>query len=253
MPAADLPAWAAPVLGFVMVFLAGLIRGFTGFGFSVAAVPLLGLLMSPAQAVPIVLLLQLFVGLNGFGEALRICDWRSIRALSLGALVATPFGAWGLARLPEAPVRLAIAAIVAAAVAILWRGVRMASAPGGIGALLFGVASGLFNGVAGMPGPPVITFYLTSPLGTGVARASLIVFFFVTSVFALAPLAAFGLLGRHALVASLLGIPAVWLGAWLGALLYRTSPERYYRPAALALLAATALLAAARAVLDLVA
>jgi uncharacterized membrane protein YfcA len=82
-----------------MVFVAGLIRGFTGFGFSIAAVPLLSLIMPPAQAVPIVLLLQLLVSMNGLKAAARICDWRSIRALSLGALVATPLGAWALATL----------------------------------------------------------------------------------------------------------------------------------------------------------
>ena len=37
------------LLGLLMVFLAGLIRGFTGFGFSIAAVPLLSLLYPPAD------------------------------------------------------------------------------------------------------------------------------------------------------------------------------------------------------------
>jgi uncharacterized membrane protein YfcA len=52
-------------LGLVMVFAAGLIRGFTGFGLSIAAVPLLSLILLPAQAIPIVLLPQLLVSLSG--------------------------------------------------------------------------------------------------------------------------------------------------------------------------------------------
>ncbi len=233
-----------------MVFAAGLIRGFTGFGFSIAAVPLLSAIMPPAQAVPIVLVLQLLVSLSGLGEAVKICDWRSIRVLALGVLIATPVGLWGLERLPAPLVRLAIAAIVLIAVILLARGFRLAAAPRGAGVLPFGVVSGLFNGLAGMPGPPVIAFYLAAPIGSAVARASMIVLFLATSAIALVPLAGLGALGAATLLAAAFGFPAVWIGSRAGAALYRRSPERRYRTVAMALLVATALLAAARAVLD---
>jgi uncharacterized membrane protein YfcA len=233
-----------------MVFAAALIRGFTGFGFSIAAVPLLSLILPPAQAVPIVLVLQLLVSLNGFRGAMRICDWRSLRALTIGAVIGTPVGVWCLAHLPQAPVRLCIAAIVLVAVAVLSRGMRMAVAPTGVRMFPFGAVSGLFNGLAGMPGPPVIAFYLASPIETGVARASMIVFFLVTSVIALVPLAFIGMVSGPMIVASLCGFPAVWFGSWLGAVLYQGSSEGRYRAVALVLLVATAVLAAVRAVLD---
>jgi uncharacterized membrane protein YfcA len=234
-----------------MVLLAGLIRGFTGFGFSIAAVPLLSLVMPPAQAVPIVLLLQLVVSLNGLPGALRLCDWRSVRVLALGALVATPIGLAGLVYLPAAPVRLCIAVIVGAAVLVLGRGFRMAVAPRGPGVLTFGVLSGLFNGLAGMPGPPVIAFYLASPVATVIGRASMIVFFLVTSVIALVPLAWLGRLDWPIVSTALLGWPFVWGGSWLGARLYHRSPERHYRMVALVILGVTAVLAAGRAVVDI--
>ena len=139
-------------VGLTMVFAAALIRGFTGFGFSIAAVPLLSLILPPAKAVPIVLVLQLLVSLNGFRGAVRICDWRSIRALAIGAVIGTPLGVWCLAHLPQAPVRLCIAGIVLGAVGVLSRGMRMAVAPTGVRMLPFGAVSGLFNGLAGMPG-----------------------------------------------------------------------------------------------------
>jgi uncharacterized membrane protein YfcA len=233
-----------------MVFVAGLIRGFTGFGFSVAAVPLLSLVMPPARAVPIVLLLQLAVSLGGLRTALTLCDWRSIRLLALGAAVATPAGVWGLALLPAPPVRLGIAVIVGMAVAALGGGLRMTRTLGPAGVIGFGLLSGAFNGLAGIPGPPVIAFYLAAPLSTGVARASMIVFFLATSVFALVPLASLGMLSWPIASSAATGLPAVWLGSWLGAQLYRHSPERLYRSVALVLLVVTALLAAIRAIAD---
>ena len=45
----------------VAVFLAAILRGFTGFGFALAAVPLLSLTLPPARVVPIVVILQAIV------------------------------------------------------------------------------------------------------------------------------------------------------------------------------------------------
>lgn len=234
-------------LGLAMVFVAGLVRGFTGFGFSIVAVPLLSLIMPPARVVPIVLFLQLMVSLSGLQAAMRICDWRSIRMLATGAVIATPLGAMMLAQLPAAPVRLGIAVIVLAAVLVTSGGFRMEITPSRRHVFPFGLLSGLFNGLAGMPGPPVIAFYLAAPVGTGTARASMIVFFLATSVFALVPLAALGMIGRWSLAAALVSFPLVWSGSALGARLYRASPAAHYRLVALALLLVTAALAAFRA------
>jgi uncharacterized membrane protein YfcA len=242
---AALPGALVPV-GLAMVFLAGLIR-FTGFGFSIAAVPLLSLIMPPAQAVPVVLFLQLLVSLNGLPSAIRICDWRSIRILAAGAVIATPLSAMALARLPAAPVRFGIAAIVLVAVLVLSGGFRMKTEPPKRHTFPFGILSGLFNGLAGMPGPPVIAFYLAAPIRTDIARASMIVFFLATSIFALVPLAAFGMIHWWSLAAAATSFPLVWLGSTLGAYLYRASPEAHYRLVALGLLVTAAALAAVRA------
>ena len=233
-----------------MVFLTGLLRGFTGFGFSLAAVPLLSLIVPPAQAVPVVVLLQLLVSVAGLRDAVRLCDWRSVWVLALGAAVATPLGTWGLVHLQAGPVRLVIAAIVVAGAAVLAGGVRLAVAPTGAGALPFGMAAGLFNGLAGIPGPPVIAYFLASLVPSGTARGSMIVIFLLTSTLALAPLAWFGLVGRDSLYAAAAGFPLVLAGSWLGARAFRHSTDRQYRAVALLLLLATAALSAWRAAMD---
>jgi uncharacterized membrane protein YfcA len=239
-----------PGLGLAMVFLAGLIRGFSGFGFSIAAVPLLSLLYPPVQVVPVVMLLQLAISLDGLRGAWRLADRASLARLALGALVATPVGLWGLAHLPPGPMRLVIAGVVALAVVILASGRRMLHPPGPGATLAFGLASGLFNGLAGIPGPPVIAFYLASPLGTPVARASMIVLFLLTSLAALLPLAVAGMVGPSSLLAAVLGLPAVWLGSVLGTRMFLRSPDAHYRRAALVILGCTAVLALGRVLLD---
>ena len=242
------PPWPVLLAGAAMVFAAGMLRGYTGFGFSIAAVPLLSLLATPATVVPIVLMLQLVVSANGIRPAARLSDWRSIGLLAGGAVVATPVGLWALTQLPDAVVRLTIACTVSAAVLVLGLGLRPAIAPSDPRVLLFGVASGLFNGVAGMPGPPAIAYYMAAPIPGATARASMIVLFTLTSAFALVPLVALGRLPVGSCLLAAAALPFVWLGSSLGAWLHARSSERMYRAAGLAVLAATAALAAARAV-----
>ena len=245
-PGGAMPLTLQIALGLVMVFASGMIRGFSGFGLSIAAVPLLSLIMPPAQAIPIVLLLQLLISLSGLRAALQICHWPAVRTLAIGALIATPFGAWALARLPAAPVRIAIAVIVFGAVLVLARGFRLQSGAGRH-VLPFGLLSGLFNGLAGLPGPPVIAYFLISPASTAVARASMIVYFLATSAIALAPMAAFGLIDQRSAAAALIAFPVAMVGSALGGRMFQASPDAHYRFVALCLLGVVAGLAGVRA------
>lgn len=246
----DLRSLGVAAIGIAMVYLAGLVRGFSGFGFSIAAVPLLSLLHPPAEVVPVVMMMQLFISFSGLRPALAEADRGSLPWLGLGALIATPLGLWGLLALPPGPVRLIIAAVVALAVVILATGRRLEFRPGPATTFGFGIASGLFNGLAGMPGPPVIAYYLASPLRTSEARASMIVLFLFTSIVALVPLIIAGRIGVPSLVRTALALPAVWYGSQHGARLYLRSPDAQYRRVALLILGVSAALAAGRALLD---
>src|SRR5690606_31452827 len=46
------------LLSVLSIFAAAILRGFTGFGFALAAVPLLSMFLSPKHAVPIAIMLQ---------------------------------------------------------------------------------------------------------------------------------------------------------------------------------------------------
>ena len=63
------------------VFAAAVLRGFTGFGFGLAAVPLLSLALPPAKVVPFVVALQVVAawGLFGLLVAVRFFRWEPRR------------------------------------------------------------------------------------------------------------------------------------------------------------------------------
>src|SRR5271156_4351721 len=79
--------------------LAASLRGFTGFGFAIAAVPLLSLALPPARVVPLAVVLQVLASLIDLRAASRITDWWSMLWLSPGMVVGTPLGLLLLTRL----------------------------------------------------------------------------------------------------------------------------------------------------------
>jgi hypothetical protein len=236
-----------------VVLAAGFMRGFTGFGFAMAAVPLLALVIAPARVVPFVILLQLIAGLWDWREARRHAHWRSLPWLMAGALVGTPLGTLGLASLSADWARLVIAGAVLLAVVLLARGFNFAGMPSRPVLAGTGLAAGVLNGIAAMPGPPVMVLYLAGALTVEVGRASLLIFFSVNNAIGAVSAGTAGLIPAGTLVLAALALPPLLVTQWLGRRVFVRSSVVRYRQVALVFLAALAAITAARALYALVA
>ena len=104
---------------YAIVAIAAFSQTVAGFGFSLVAVPLLGLVIDPKEAVALALLfLLLNSSLLAWGERAHI-QWDAVRRLLLGALPGLPLGMVLLEIAPEKGLRLALAAAVFVAVAVV--------------------------------------------------------------------------------------------------------------------------------------
>ncbi|MDB5617337.1 sulfite exporter TauE/SafE family protein [Tardiphaga sp.] len=238
-------------LSIAAVFAAAILRGFTGFGFALAAVPLLGLFMSPTQAVPVSIGLQLLGSLIDFRHATKSCHWPSLRWMMLGAAIGSPLGALVLNHVPAPVARLVISAITMMAVFALGRGFALAAMPGRVVTTITGLLAGLFNGLAAMPGPPAVAYYMSAPLPRTTVRASLVVFFLLTSVAAMASGIAIGLITVQTLCLSLLGLPAMWIGTRVGHMAFVRSNDAMHRHVSIISLGIIALVSAAKGISEL--
>jgi uncharacterized protein len=233
-------AWAGVLIA---VALAGVLRGFTGFGFALAAVPLASLVLPPVRAVPVVILLQLAIGARDCIRERHLADRFSVLGLTGGCVLGTPVGVAALALLPGSVVRLALGAIVLAAVAITWRGpgrplprrLWMVAAAG--------VASGVCNGLAAMGGPPTVLYFMAVEPDRRVMRSSMMVYFPLAAVIVLPGALAAGLIDRSVLAMALVGFPVMLGAGWLGTWAFHRAGHGSYRTAAALALLATALAA----------
>ena len=229
-------------------FAAALLRGFTGFGFAIAAVPLLSLALPPSRVVPLTVVLQVLASVMDLRAASRITDWRSVVWLSPGMVVGTQFGLLLLTHLPANGARIAIGMVIFGSVALLGRGLRLPPRPPSWVAGLAGLISGLMNGLAAMSGPPVVAFLMALPHSASVVRATSLVFFTLTAIVALVPMAVTGLIDRETLLLSLVAWPILLIGSRLGAWGFRHAKSHHHRRVALVILTGLAVLLIARSV-----
>ncbi len=238
-------------LACIIVFLAAIVRGFSGFGFSLLSITALSLIYTPAEIVPSIFMLELAASANLLPSVWKDVHWKSLGPLTLGCLVATPVGVYFLAHLPAAPMQMALAIFVLVATALLWRGFALKSMPGPVASTVVGAASGLTNGAFGIGGPPVILFYFASPAGNIAGRASMVAFFIATDVIGLVNQSAQGLVTMATFWRAAVYLPALLAGVWLGVRSFKSVDAELFRKIVLMVLAVLAVLIFARAVLSL--
>ena len=88
----------------------------------------------------------------------------------MGAAAGTPLGVLALAHMQPATARLVLTILLVLAIALLGRGFRFARPLPPLRVLLVGLASGLANGTAGLPGPPLM--FAGSWIGAALFRRS---------------------------------------------------------------------------------
>jgi uncharacterized membrane protein YfcA len=226
----------------VVVFVAAVVRGYSGFGASAIMVTGLGLVIPPAEVVPIALLLEIAASLGLLRQVWGSVAWPTVGWLSAGAVFGMPIGMAFLARLPADPMRVVISVLVLGASLALWFGYRLHSAPRRGHILGTGIASGLANGIAAVGGLPVVLFLLSTATGATVSRATLVIYLMLGDIYGT------GVAVTHGLVTGDVGVRTAWFcipllaGVALGNRQFlKTTPDSFRRFTLLLLVALASL------------
>lgn len=202
---------------FAILLLAYLIRGITGFGSGLIAVPLLALFEPLQLVVPVVLALDFIASFILGGTSAKGASWREIRLLLPFGLIGASIGVFALVRLPAAPLLVALGLFAAFFGVRNLLGIQPAGQVSALWAAPAGLAGGGAGAVFGTSAPPYI-IYLTHRLqDKSVVRATFSWLFVIDGGFRLALFAATGLLLEHqTLLAIALGVIPMALGLFIG-------------------------------------
>ncbi|MBX7536725.1 sulfite exporter TauE/SafE family protein [Qipengyuania sp. GH1] len=206
---------AAIAAALLAAFGSAFVRGLTGFGMAILLVPILALALSPVHAVLLTNFLSVFIGLTEIRRLLRGAEKSAWAIIALVAAT-TPLGLYALGLTTPAVARVVIAFIALSAfgAVLLPRRKTAGHHPATTGAV--GVMSGLMTGYAGMPGPPVVPYYVGRDIPRETAKASMMLIFTCASATGLASGAALGVLEGSLALLALLLFPAILIGNWLG-------------------------------------
>jgi uncharacterized membrane protein YfcA len=214
-------------------FLATLVRSTFGFGESLIAVPLFGLLMPISLAVPLSVLMSVLVALVVVIQDHRRIEFSSAKWLILSAIPGIPLGVLLLSHGNPVVVKAILGVIVIgyAIYALLASKAFRLEKDSRFWLLVCGFLSGIFGGAFGINGPPLAVYGNAREWDAKTFRATLQGYFLPASLLGLAGYFWKGLVSREVLSDFLISLPAIlpaiFLGRWLNHRLEGRNFRRY--------------------------
>lgn len=213
-----------------IILIAFLGESIFGFGSALIAVPLLSLFMEVKEAVTLVLIFQLFMGLLIFGSHKHI-NWKILLPMSVTLILGSILGTLMLSTVSNSFLRifLAISIFVFLFRMLLLNGFGFIKRKIKLWGLIAGFLGGFFQGIIGTGGP-ALTMYLSAiSLQKSEFRAALIYLFFVTSIIRVAISSTNGLLTQKIIYLALPIIPFFLIAIYMGHHIHKKIDEKYYR------------------------
>jgi uncharacterized membrane protein YfcA len=221
------------VAGIYFVAFAG--RGALGFGAIAPAVTLSSFLIPPHHAVLLAILTATVPQLQVLPEGIRRGDWHVARPAIVGLLISIPFGVWAFAHIGSKAFSLILGFIISLivimdTVKLLDRVAKAVDIRKPT--IVFGLAAatGLMTGLAGAGGVMMLAVYLKHACRDYIAlRATAALMGTILIFWRLLATVVAGLIDLQLVAESLLLIPIVYIGGWMGMHFFRRmGADRYY-------------------------
>jgi hypothetical protein len=224
--------------GFLMlavpaVLIAGLSKGGFGAGAAFAATPMLALVLTPHQAVGLMLPLLMIMDVTGIRAYWRRWNWTEAWPIMLGSVLGIALAASVFAVTDADAVRLLIGALALGFVGFEVardRGWRPA-APKGAARLrgaFWGATGGFTSFASNAGGPPVAIHLLARMHDKTTYQATTVLIFWWINIVKIGPFLSLGLVSRESLAAGLWLAPVAVAGMLLGVWGHKHLPERAY-------------------------
>lgn len=223
------------IFSLIIISIAFFCESIFGFGGGLISIPLLSLFLGVKEAVTLILIFQLLMGLLIIKTHKEI-DWKIARPMTVGLIIGTLVGTYMLSIIPASILRtiLAISIFFFLLKMTLLKGFTFGKEKKW--GFVAGLLGGWFQGIIGTGGP-VFTMYLTVTLSTkSVFRATLIYLFFITSVIRFIASVPTGLITSEIIFLAVPVIPFFLVAIFLGHKVHKRIPEKHYRYAVEAIL-----------------
>ena len=217
------------VLVLFIVFIASIIRGFNGFGFSATCISGFSFIIPAIEIVPIILILEVFISIFMIPYIWNKIDWNFVLRLLIGIAIGSPAGLYLLKYLSPETTHLYVCLIIIFFSILLMKGYSNKKINNDQAKIFTGVISGTLNGLTTLGGMPVALFLLVTNIQPAVIRGSLAALFFLTDIYAFILSFFGGIVDMTTIYRTLPLIVVLPLGVFIGNKFFIKSKEQLYR------------------------
>ena len=180
MPELTFIEWEVVLLLLATTVVAGLVRGFTGFGGPAIMMLVLSQFYHPASVFVLVLLVDVVTNVQLFVASFRDVRWRTAGPLAVASIVALPAGVYVLLFVDPMMIKRSIALVVGISAGVMLAGWRYRREAGLLLTAGVGIVGGVIAG-ATFIALPIVIFLFAGPALAARARANTIAWGLCTS------------------------------------------------------------------------
>jgi len=204
------------VLSMIVLLVAYIIQGISGFGRSLFAAPILSLFMPANEVVAILLLSGFVANIYLLIKTIKYSEIKKIWVMIVFGIASTLIGVKLLASAPILQLKIAMGVTVVVSAIILSSGYRLKIKENVLVYGITGAISGFFTGMISMGGPVVVLLLQNQNHEKHKFRGNLTLFFFITGFIAIVGLFTNNLITPNVLTKSLYLLPVSIIGIFLG-------------------------------------
>ena len=211
------------------VFIASIIRGFNGFGFSATCISGFSFILPAIEIVPIILILEVIISIFMIPYIWTKIDWNFVFKLLIGITIGSPIGLFLLKYLNPETTHLSVCLIIIFFSLLLMRGYSNKKINNNFVKIFVGIVSGTLNGLTTLGGMPVALFLLITSIQPAIIRGSLAALFFLTDIYAFVLSFFAGIVDMTTIYRTIPLIFILPIGVFIGNKFFVKSKEETYR------------------------
>ena len=212
-----------------IVFIASIIRGFNGFGFSATCISGFSFIIPAIEIVPIILILEVLISIFMAPYVWNKIDWNMVFKILIGMVIGSPIGLFLLKYLSSETTHLSVCIIIIFFSILLMRGYTNTKFNNNTTKVFTGIGSGALNGLTTLGGMPAALFLLVTCIKPVVIRGTLTALFFFTDIYAFILSFFADIIGMTTIYRTLPLILILPIGVFIGDKFFVKSKEVLYR------------------------
>ncbi|MFJ7684668.1 sulfite exporter TauE/SafE family protein [Peribacillus butanolivorans] len=210
-----------------IVLVASILQSSTGFGFSIMATPFLLMLFQPQEAIQINIILSLVISISLILKIRNDIDFILLKRFILGSIVGVPLGVLIFVSININALKLGVSILLLILTLLLIGNFRVN--PTQFRDFIVGGISGVLTTSIGMPGPPLLLYFTGTDTEKGKLRATTLAFYLFIYFISLISQIIFTGTNKVIWESSLYAIPIVFLGLYIGQIIFKRLNQRVFR------------------------